>query len=153
VRSGLLTAIEFNPRAQGASWGAKDATRARNRRKTHRGAWSTYAGGRVKSGEVDPVSQARYSSIPSSGSFIEARRGYPVGRTGQGMARVAVRRAIVGELALRRGGERAGVYGQGLARLYRHGCGHGHGVLLGTARRTRGRAPGRALARQNASNT
>jgi hypothetical protein len=75
--------------AQGASRGAKDATRARNRRKTHRGARSTYVGGRVKSGEVDPVSPARYSLIPGSGSFTEARIGYPEGRTGQGMARVA----------------------------------------------------------------
>jgi hypothetical protein len=89
VRSGLLTAVEFNPRAQGASRGVKDATRARNRRKTHRGARSTYAGGRVKSGEVDLVSSVRYSSIPGSGSFIEARRGYPEGRTGRGKSRVA----------------------------------------------------------------
>jgi hypothetical protein len=86
---GLLTALEFNPRAHGASRGAKETTRARNRRKTHRGARSTYAGGRVKPGEVDSVSPARYSSIPSSGSFTEARRGYLDGRTGRGMARVA----------------------------------------------------------------
>jgi hypothetical protein len=57
--SGLLTVVEFNPRAQGASWGAKESTRARNQRKTHCGAWSTYAGARVKSGDVDPVSPAR----------------------------------------------------------------------------------------------
>jgi hypothetical protein len=55
----LLTAVEFNPRAQGAWRGAKETTCARNRRKTHRGARSTYAGGRVKSGDVDPVSSAR----------------------------------------------------------------------------------------------
>jgi hypothetical protein len=48
-----------------------------------------YADGRVKSGEVDPVSPVRYSSIPGSGSFTEARKGYPEGRTGRGMARVA----------------------------------------------------------------
>jgi hypothetical protein len=59
VRSGLLTAVEFNPTTPGASQGAKDATRARNRRKTHCGARSTYTGGRVKSGEVDPVSPVR----------------------------------------------------------------------------------------------
>jgi hypothetical protein len=59
VCSGLLTAVEFNPRAQGASRGAKKSTRARNRRKTYRGARSTYAGGRVKSGDVDPVPPAR----------------------------------------------------------------------------------------------
>jgi hypothetical protein len=58
----------------------------------------------------------------------------------------AVRRAIAGDFALRRGGERAGVYGQGLGRLYRCGHGHGHKVLLGVARRARGRALGRALA-------
>jgi hypothetical protein len=57
--SGLLTAVEFNPRAQGASWGAKETTCARNRRKTHRGARSTCADGRVKSGDVDPVSPVR----------------------------------------------------------------------------------------------
>jgi hypothetical protein len=166
VRSGLLTMVEFNPRAQGASWGAKDDTRARNRRKIHRGARSTYACGRVKSGEVDPVSPARYSSIPGSGSFIEHAEailrvvrggewlGWPVygGWVSSGRWH-AVRRAIAGELALRWGGERAGVYGQGLGRLYRRGRGYGHGVLLGAARRARGRALGRALARQNASNT
>jgi hypothetical protein len=59
VCSGLLTAVEFNPRAHGASRGAKESTSARNRRKTHRGARSTYAGGRVKSGDVDLVSPAR----------------------------------------------------------------------------------------------
>jgi hypothetical protein len=57
--SGLLTVVEFNPRAHGASRGAKETTRARNRSKTHRGARSTCAGGRVKSGDVDPVSPAR----------------------------------------------------------------------------------------------
>jgi hypothetical protein len=57
-----------------------------------------------------------------------------------------VRRAIAGELVLRRGYKRAGVYGQDLGRLYRRGHGRGHGVLLGAARHVRGRAPGRALA-------
>jgi hypothetical protein len=51
--------VEFNPRAHGASRGANESTRARNRKKTHRGARSTYAGGRVKSDDVDPVSPAR----------------------------------------------------------------------------------------------
>jgi hypothetical protein len=49
-------------------------------------------------------------------------------------------------LALQRSEERAGVYGQGLGRLYRRGRGRGRRVFLSTARRTRGRAPGRALA-------
>jgi hypothetical protein len=52
-------AVEFNPRAQEASRGAKESTHARNRRKTHRGARSTYADGGVKSGDVDPASPAR----------------------------------------------------------------------------------------------
>jgi hypothetical protein len=43
----------------------------------------------VKSSNVDPVSPVRYSSIPDSGSFTEVRRGYPEGRMGQGMARLA----------------------------------------------------------------
>jgi hypothetical protein len=59
VCSGLLTVVGFNPRARGASRGAKESTRARNRRKTHRGARSTYTGDLVKSGGVDPVSPAR----------------------------------------------------------------------------------------------
>jgi hypothetical protein len=57
----------------------------------------------VKSGEVDPVSPARYSSIPGSGSFTEARRGYLEGRTGRGMARVArLRWSGLGRLLARR---------------------------------------------------
>jgi hypothetical protein len=47
------------PRAQGASRGVKESTRARNQRKTHRGARSTYTGDLVKPGDVDPVSPAR----------------------------------------------------------------------------------------------
>jgi hypothetical protein len=60
-----------------------------NRRKTHHGARSTLAGGRVKSGDLDPVSPARQSSIPRSGSFTEARRVSLEGRTRLGMARLA----------------------------------------------------------------
>jgi hypothetical protein len=89
VCSGLSTAIQVNPRARGASWGAKESTRARNRRITHRGARSTLAGGRVKSGDLDLASPARQSSIPRSGSFTEARRVYSEGWTGLGMALLA----------------------------------------------------------------
>jgi hypothetical protein len=81
--------VGFNPRAQGASRGAKESTRARNRRKTHRGARSTFAGGRVKSDDADPVSPARQSSIPGSGSFTKTRRDSLEGRTGRGMAHLA----------------------------------------------------------------
>jgi hypothetical protein len=89
VCSGLSTAIQVNPRAQGASWGAKESTRARNRRITHRGARSTFAGGRVKSGDLDPVSPARQSSIPRSGSFTEVRRVSLEGWTWLGKALLA----------------------------------------------------------------
>jgi hypothetical protein len=51
--------VSFNPMAHEASQGAMDATSARNQRKAHRGARSTCTGGRVKSGDVDPVSPAR----------------------------------------------------------------------------------------------
>jgi hypothetical protein len=43
----------------------------------------------VKSGDLDLVSPARQSSIPSSGSFTEALRVSLEGRTGLGMARLA----------------------------------------------------------------
>jgi hypothetical protein len=67
----------------------KSLTRARNRRTTHRGARSTFIGGRVKSGDLDPVSPVRQSSIPRSGSFTEARRVYFEDWTGLGMALLA----------------------------------------------------------------
>jgi hypothetical protein len=57
--SGLSTAIQVNPRERGALRGANESTRARNRGITHRGARSTFAGGRVKSGDLDPTSLAR----------------------------------------------------------------------------------------------
>jgi hypothetical protein len=75
--------------AQGDSRGAKESTRARNRRKTHRGARSTFAGGRVKSDDAESVSPVRQSSIPGSGSFTGTRGDSLEGRTGRGMARLA----------------------------------------------------------------
>jgi hypothetical protein len=59
VRSGLLTAVLLNPMAQKASQGAKDTIGARNRRTAYRGARSTCAGDRLKSGDVDPASPLR----------------------------------------------------------------------------------------------
>jgi hypothetical protein len=59
VCSSPLMAVGSNPRAHGASWGAKESTHARNRRKTHRGSRSTYASDLVKSGDVDLVPPAR----------------------------------------------------------------------------------------------
>jgi hypothetical protein len=85
----LSTAIYVNPRTRGASRGANVSTRARNQRITHRGARSMFAGGRVKSGDLDPASPARQSSIPRSGSFTEARRVSLEGWTGLGMALLA----------------------------------------------------------------
>jgi hypothetical protein len=48
-----------------------------------------FVGGRVKSGDLDPASPARQSSIPRSGSFTEARRVSLEGWTGLGMALLA----------------------------------------------------------------
>jgi hypothetical protein len=48
-----------------------------------------FAGGRVKSGDLDPASPARQSSIPRSGSFTEARRVSLEGWTWLGMAQLA----------------------------------------------------------------
>ena len=52
-------------------------------------AWSTLAGGRVKSGDRELASPVRQSSIPRSRSFTEARRVYSEGRTGLGKALLA----------------------------------------------------------------
>jgi hypothetical protein len=73
----------------GTSRGANESTRARNRRITHRGARSTFADGRVKSGDLDPASPARQSSIPRSESFTEARRVSLKGWPRLGMALLA----------------------------------------------------------------
>jgi hypothetical protein len=60
-------------------------------------------GGRVKSGDLDPVSPARQSSIPRSGSFTEARRVSLEGQTGLGMARLAgLRWRVLGRPLARR---------------------------------------------------
>jgi hypothetical protein len=48
---------------------------------THRGARSTLAGGRVKSGDRELASPARQGLIPHSGSVTEARRVYFEGQT------------------------------------------------------------------------
>ena len=56
---------------------------------TYRGARSTLAGGRVKSGDRELASPARQSSIPCSGSFTEACTVYSEGRTGLGEALLA----------------------------------------------------------------
>jgi hypothetical protein len=162
--SGLSTAIQVNPRARGASRGANESTPARNRRITHHGARSTFVGSRVKSGDLDPVSPVRQSSIPRSGSFTEARRVYFEGWTGLGMALLAGLRWRVlgrplarrvqgksGDLLLWRGRERAGAYGWSPGWLYRRG--QETRAWLGAARATRGRALGVLWRVQGALNT
>jgi hypothetical protein len=57
--TGSITTYSLEGEAHGASRGAKESTHARNRRKTDRGARSTYASDLVKSDDVDPVSPAR----------------------------------------------------------------------------------------------
>jgi hypothetical protein len=164
--SGLSTAIQVNPRARGASRGANESTHARNWRITHRGARSTFAGGRVKSGDLDPAPPAKQSSIPCSGSFTEARRVSLEGWTGLGMALLAgLRRRVLGrplahcvqgnsgDLLLRWGRERAGAYGWSPGWLYKRGRGQGTRAWLGAARGTRGQALGVLWCVQGASNT
>jgi hypothetical protein len=56
---------------------------------TYRGAQSTLAGGRAKSGDRELASPARQSSIPRSSSFTEARWVYSEGQTGLGEALLA----------------------------------------------------------------
>jgi hypothetical protein len=56
---------------------------------TYRGARSTLAGGRVKSGGRELASPASQSSIPRSGSFTEACTVYSEGRTRLGEALLA----------------------------------------------------------------
>jgi hypothetical protein len=57
----------------------------------------------VKSGDLDPASLVRQSSIPRSGSFTEARRVYFEGRTGLGMALLAgLRWRVLGRPLARR---------------------------------------------------
>jgi hypothetical protein len=161
---GLSTAIHVNPRAWGGSRGAKESTRARNRRITHCGARSTFAGGRVKSGDLDPVSPARQSLIPRSGSFTEVRRVSLKGWTGQGMALLAgllwqvpgrpLARRVQATPAISCSGEVESARGrttEALGWLYRRG--QGTRVWLGTARGARGRAPGILWQGQGASNT
>jgi hypothetical protein len=72
-------------------------------KETHRGARSTFAGGQVKSGDLDPASPARQSSIPRSRSFTEARRVSLEGWTELGMALLAgLRWRVLGRPLARR---------------------------------------------------
>jgi hypothetical protein len=76
---------------------------------TYRGARSTLAIGRVKSGDRELASPARQSLIPLSWSFTEPRRVYSEGRTGLGEALLAgLRWRGIGWLWARRAGGNAG---------------------------------------------
>jgi hypothetical protein len=57
--SGLLTVVESNQSARGASWDVSDAVGARNWIIAHRVTWSTRGGGRPKSGGVALASLVR----------------------------------------------------------------------------------------------
>jgi hypothetical protein len=62
-----------------------------------------FAGGRVKSVDLDLASPARQSSIPRSGGFTEAHRVSLEGWTGLGMALLAgLRRRVLGRPLARR---------------------------------------------------
>jgi hypothetical protein len=89
VYSGLLTAVGLNQMAHGALRDAKDVIGTRNRRMAYRGARTTCGGDRLKSGDVDLASPARYCSILGSGSFTKVWRSYPKGRIGWRMAVLA----------------------------------------------------------------
>jgi hypothetical protein len=76
--SGLLTAVELNQSAWGASWEVNDAVGARNWRMAHSVIRSTRGGGWSKSGEValaSPVRQCLGSSLGKlhslSGKLVE----------------------------------------------------------------------------------
>jgi hypothetical protein len=53
--SGLLTAVELNQSARGASWEVSDDVGARNLGMAYRVVRSTRDGGRLKSDDGDPV--------------------------------------------------------------------------------------------------
>jgi hypothetical protein len=118
----------------------------------------------VKSGDLDPVSPARQSSIPRSGSFTEAHRVSLEGWTGLGMARLAglwwrvlgrpLARRVQGKLRRSRAPVRSracgGVRLKPWLALWR---GQGTQAWLGAARGARVRALGVLWRVQCASNT
>jgi hypothetical protein len=63
VCSGLLTAVELNESAQGASWEVSGAMGAMNRKVAHHAARSTRGGGRMKSGDGNPTPPAKWCSV------------------------------------------------------------------------------------------
>jgi hypothetical protein len=57
--SGLLTALDLNQNAWGASRGVSGALGARNLEMTHHAVRSTRSGGRLESSDGDPVPPAK----------------------------------------------------------------------------------------------
>jgi hypothetical protein len=60
---GLLTAVELNQSARGASREVNGVVHARNRRVAHCAARSTCDDGRMKSDDVNPARPAKWCSI------------------------------------------------------------------------------------------
>jgi hypothetical protein len=141
VCSGLLTAVEFNPRAHGASRGARKLpVEGIEERLTVELGLRTPVVGWSPATSIRCLrwGRARFFALEASPRHVEA---IPrVGRGGEWLGWLvyggrfsggrwhAVRRAITGDLALRWGWERAGVYGRGLGCLYRRGRGHEFGL-------------------------
>jgi hypothetical protein len=67
--SGLLTAVEFNQIAQGASLEVSGVVGARNRRVGHHAAQSTCDGSRTMSGDVNPAPPAMWCSVRGLGEL------------------------------------------------------------------------------------
>jgi hypothetical protein len=61
--SGLLTTVEFNQIARGASLVVKGVVGARNRRVAHRATRSTCDGGRMKSDDIKLAPPAMWCSV------------------------------------------------------------------------------------------
>jgi hypothetical protein len=141
--------VGLNQIAQGASPDAKDAIGTRNRQMAYRGARYTCDDDRLKSGDVDPVPQVRYSSIPGLGASLRSVEANPrIGRDrewlvwpvygGRGLCgcKHATLWANTSELVLGLGQGRAGVYGRGRGGFYsrRRGRGRVVGKTRGCAR-------------------
>jgi hypothetical protein len=63
------TAVKFNQIARGASLEVNGDLCARNRQVAHRVARSTCAGGRMKSGDVNPAPPVRWCSVQGLGEL------------------------------------------------------------------------------------
>jgi hypothetical protein len=78
--SGLLTAVEFNQIARGASLEVSGVVGAKNQRVAHRVARSTCDSGRMKSGDVNPTPPAMWCLVRGVGELRLA-----LGRLAEGL--------------------------------------------------------------------